>query len=478
LAIYHCRIQIISRGKDPKSAVAAAAYRSGETIRNNYDGVTHNYTKKKGVVHTEIMLPEQAPPEYKDRAVLWNAVEQIEKSKNSQLARELEIALPRELSAEKNIALVQEYAKHTFVEQGMCADIAVHDKGDGNPHAHIMLTLRPFEPDGSWGAKSKKEYILDKNGERIKLKSGEYKSRKINAVNWNEQTKAEEWRSAWADYVNRFLESESIAERVDHRSYERQGIDQIPTIHMGAAATAMERRGIRTERGDRNRLINEINLTNRHIRQLRARLNKLINWSADEAVTTAPITLHDIISEILSRGGNKITNLKNASQILIFLQNNGLYYMSDLQAKIGDMYKQQDGLRAELKPVERRLKTLDTHIEQAEYHREFKAVYKKYKEQKPKKQAAFREAHHREITLYEAAEKYFKQHLNGRTEIPLKAWKSERVKLTAEKEKIYRDYNALKDETRKVEQIKKSVENILREDGRESAPVRKHGVEL
>ena len=134
MAIYHLHIKIAaSRGKG-KSAVSAAAYRSGEKIKSDYDGNTHDYTRKGGVVHTEIMLPEHAPPEYADRSVLWNAVEKVEKAKNAQLAREVEVALPKELSAEKNIALVREYVKHNFVEKGMCADIAIHDKGDGKTH--------------------------------------------------------------------------------------------------------------------------------------------------------------------------------------------------------------------------------------------------------------------------------------------------------------------------------------------------------
>ena len=166
MAIYHCGIKIISRGKG-KSAVAAAAYRSGETITNEYDGVTHDYTRKRGIVHTEILLPDNAPAEYSDRAVLWNAVEKIEKAKNSQLAREIEIALPVELSLLQNKSLVREYVKKHFVEQGMCADIAIHDTDSGNPHAHIMLTMRPFTEEKTWGDKQKKEYILDPQGEKI-----------------------------------------------------------------------------------------------------------------------------------------------------------------------------------------------------------------------------------------------------------------------------------------------------------------------
>ena len=132
----------------------AAAYRAGETITNVYDGITHDYTRKGGIVHTEILLPDNAPAEYADRAILWNAVEKIEKAKNSQLAREIEIALPVELTREQSVSLVREYVNQHFVKAGMCSDFAIHDTGSGNPHAHIMLTMRPFEQSGGlWNCK-------------------------------------------------------------------------------------------------------------------------------------------------------------------------------------------------------------------------------------------------------------------------------------------------------------------------------------
>ncbi len=167
------------------SAVGACAYRSGEVLKNEYDGITHDFTRKRGIVHTEILLPPHAPPDFADRSTLWNSVEKIEKSKNSQLAREIEVALPIELDREQQIQLVRDYVQKNFVSVGMCADIAIHDKKTGNPHAHIMLTMRPLEQSGEWGAKSKKEYILDKNGQRIALKNGSFKSRKIDTVDWN-----------------------------------------------------------------------------------------------------------------------------------------------------------------------------------------------------------------------------------------------------------------------------------------------------
>ena len=197
IAIYHCSIKIISRGQG-KSAVAAAAYRSGEKITNEWDGETHDYTRKGGVVHSEIMLPPHAPPSFSDRSTLWNSVEEIEKSKDAQLAREVEIALPVELSREEQTRLVRDYCSSQFVSKGMCADFNIHDTVSGNPHAHIMLTMRPLDEKGIWTAKSKKEYDLDENGERIRLPSGRYKSHKVDLVDWNSQENAEVWRAAWA----------------------------------------------------------------------------------------------------------------------------------------------------------------------------------------------------------------------------------------------------------------------------------------
>ena len=164
----------MSRGKG-KSAVAAAAYRSGEKLTNEWDGMTHDYTRKGGVVHTEIMLPPHAPPSFSDRSTLWNSVELYEKAGNAQLAREIDAALPIELSREEQIRLVREYCSSQFVSRGMCVDFAIHDTDSGNPHCHIMLTMRPLDGRGAWAAKSKKEYDLDENGERIRLPSGRYK---------------------------------------------------------------------------------------------------------------------------------------------------------------------------------------------------------------------------------------------------------------------------------------------------------------
>lgn len=259
MAIYHCHCKIISRGQG-RSAVGAAAYRSGEKLYNEYDGIEHDYTKKGGVVYSEIMLCENAPKEYQDRQTLWNAVEQIEKSSKAQLAREYEVALPVELSREEQIKLVRDFAKENFVDNGMCVDFSIHDKEDGNPHAHIMLTTRPIEQDNSWGVKQRKEYILDKNGQKqYDKKKQTYKCKTVKTTNWDSKEFLQRSRESWAEKVNQELEKKNLPQRIDHRSFKEQGIEKIPTQHIGVSANAMEKRGIESQRGNENREIKKAN---------------------------------------------------------------------------------------------------------------------------------------------------------------------------------------------------------------------------
>ena len=160
MALYRCSFQNITRSEG-RSAVAAAAYRAGEKVTNEWDGVTHDFTKKQGVMHTEILLPPEAPAEYKIRSRLWNAVEASEKSSRARLCRECLLALPVELSREQQIQLVHDYVEQNFVALGMCADVAIHDphkSGQSNPHAHILLTVRPISATGEWEPKTQVEY--------------------------------------------------------------------------------------------------------------------------------------------------------------------------------------------------------------------------------------------------------------------------------------------------------------------------------
>ena len=291
MAIFHLSVKMISRGKG-KSAVAAAAYRSGEKITNEYNGITHDYTRKRGVVMTSILLPDNAPIEYYSRSKLWNAVEKIEKAKNAQLAREVEVSIPKELDFLEGYHLVTEFCQKNFIEKGMVADICFHDKGDDNPHAHIMLTVRPFNKDRNWGSKQKKVYILDENGEKIyDREKRQYKCKSIPTTDWNDRGNAEKWRKSWAELGNTYLQQAGREERIDHRSYERQGLDILPTQHLGTAASQMENKNIKTERGEVNRHIRIVNQTirfyNEEIAKLKEEAKQFVQSVKDKVIKVA-----------------------------------------------------------------------------------------------------------------------------------------------------------------------------------------------
>src|SRR5699024_448109 len=258
-----------------QSALASAVYQSGERLFSEYDQKQKYYSHKSEIVHTEIMLPPHAPSEYADRNTLWNAAEAVEKQWNSQLARRIVLAIPREIPRSQHADLIRDYCREFFVSKGMIADFAIHDKGDGNPHAHVLLTMRAMDENGKWLPKARKVYDLDESGERIRLPSGNWKSHKENTVDWNERKYGMVWRMGWQDIQNKYLEANNRPERVDLRSYEAQGIDQIPTVHMDPAVTAMERRGIQTDIGNLNR---EIRKTNSIMQSIKQMIRNLRNW--------------------------------------------------------------------------------------------------------------------------------------------------------------------------------------------------------
>ena len=291
MAIFHLSVKIISRSKG-QSAIASAAYRSGDKLHDERYDENQDYTNKRFIEHSEIQLPENAPQKYLDRATLWNSVEKAEKAKNAQLAREVELALPRELSAEQRIKLVHDYVQKNFVNQGMIADWSIHnpqpDKDNpnkpANPHAHIMLTMRSLRSNGSWAPKQKSTYVLDKNGQKVPAIDSKTGKQKIGARgrkmwkrttvaynHWNDPQNVEKWREAWSKEVNQYLAPEK---RIDHRSYKRQGKEQIPTIHEGYIARKMEREATgSSERVSFNQIVKYIN---EELKSLREQIKGII----------------------------------------------------------------------------------------------------------------------------------------------------------------------------------------------------------
>ena len=318
MAIYHLEAKIVSRGTG-RSAVAAAAYLSCSRMLNEYDGVQHDYTRKQGLGWRQVFLPATAPAEWQDRETLWNAVEETETAKDSRLAREFVAALPIELSREKQIQLLQDFIKEQFVADGMCADAAIHDPypPGHNPHAHILLTVRPLDEKGKWQYKTEKEYLCVKGGEERGFTAAEFKqaqadgwekqyqykvgkkkvymapsaaqaqgyervskypkSTKYGRQNpiserWNSEEQLVQWCKAWADAANRYLERYGHEERIDHRSHAERGLDERPTIHEGVVARSLERQGVISDRCEINR---QIKADNALLRELKAEIKKL-----------------------------------------------------------------------------------------------------------------------------------------------------------------------------------------------------------
>lgn len=301
MAIFYMRTSIV-RASSGKSAVASAAYQAAEELHNEKLDRTFSYSRKEEVIHSEIMLPDNAPESFHDRATLWNAVEAKESKSNSRYARQFVIATPREWSEAETIERAREFIQTALVDKGMCVDWAFHMK-DGNPHIHIMATVRGFNPDGSWATMERKEYALDENGERIPEidpKTGEQKIRKrtrngvtsceriwkrvtVQANNWNKREFLHEVKRAWADQCNRYLPPE---QQIDWRSYRDQGINQIPMVHEGPGARAAMQQGIMLDAVRENQERRQLNAALARMEQLildarkllEALQQKLIKW--------------------------------------------------------------------------------------------------------------------------------------------------------------------------------------------------------
>ena len=284
--------KIISRGKG-QSCMASCAYYSGEKKYSEYECCwKYPHSSPARVKWVEVMLPSNAPRAYADPQTLWNAVDAAETSVNAQTARSILFALPRELTDEQNLTLVRNFCQKEFVDKGMVCNFFYHDKGDGNPHVHIMLTLRAMDENGKWLPKSKNVYALDENGNRIRTPNGSWKRVKVNTVDWNERKYGEIWRQDWAAAQNAALEAAGRMERVDMRSLERQGVeDRLPQKHLGPTASALERKGVSTTRGERNRQIIHVNSL---IKALQRTVAALTEWLHS---ITETLRQHEMISD-------------------------------------------------------------------------------------------------------------------------------------------------------------------------------------
>ncbi|ERK67185.1 MobA/MobL family protein [Leptotrichia sp. oral taxon 215 str. W9775] len=491
---FHFSVNIISRGKG-KSAVASAAYISGEKIKNEWDGVTHDYTRKQGVISKEIFLPDHAPKEYKDRKTLWNSVELFEKNSNAQLARNFIISLPKELSIEENKKMIEEYIQTNFVKEGMIVDLAIHDEsreGNQNIHAHIMTIVRPINEDGTWGQKSKKEYILDEKGEKILNKNGKPKTRKVELTTWNDKVNVEKWRENFSDLCNKYLERAGAEKRVDHRSFKRQGIKQIPTIHLGASASAMERKGIRTEKGDINR---EIKKQNELLKNIGNEIKKITSWLVgfkdklkesykeykDQSKKqieneSGLFNLYEYLSfyqemqennraelSFYGKRNKAIYNLKRYASGINYLRENKIKTISDLQGHINTLRSKNSEIYKTIKENSQKIEDLNKCLAYAKTVRKTKATYQEYESKKIFKESFYKN-NQKEIDQHIRARNLIEK-ISGKKNLREKEWLGEIKNLEDEISKLNTESEKIRERYKEINHIKYAVEAVNKEYG-------------
>ena len=491
---FHFSVNIISRGKG-KSAVASAAYISGEKIKNEWDGVTHDYTRKQGVISKEIFLPDHAPKEYKDRKTLWNSVELFEKNSNAQLARNFIISLPKELSIEENKKMIEEYIQTNFVKEGMIVDLAIHDEsreGNQNIHAHIMTIVRPINEDGTWGQKSKKEYILDEKGEKILNKNGKPKTRKVELTTWNDKVNVEKWRENFSDLCNKYLERAGAEKRVDHRSFKRQGIKQIPTIHLGASASAMERKGIRTEKGDINR---EIKKQNELLKNIDNEIKKITSWLVgfkdklkesykeykDQSKKqieneSGLFNLYEYLSfyqemqennraelSFYGKRNKAIYNLKRYASGINYLRENKIKTISDLQGHINTLRSKNSEIYKTIKENSQKIEDLNKCLAYAKTVRKTKATYQEYESKKIFKESFYKN-NQKEIDQHIRARNLIEK-ISGKKNLREKEGLGEIKNLEDEISKLNTESEKIRERYKEINHIKYAVEAVNKEYG-------------
>ena len=464
IAIYHCSIKIVSRGKG-KSAVAAAAYRAGEKLTNEWDGLTHDYTRKGGVVHSEIMLPPHAPPSFSDRSILWNSVEQIEKSNNSQLAREIEIALPVELSREEQTRLVREYCSSQFVSKGMC-------HREGLYQIDLLNGSKNRVTDREYWAQKKGQAALDK--QNAPMIAGGITPR---------QTKFE-------------TNKEKLRQTIRKALATAASFDEFSSLLLREGVTVKESRGrLSYLTPDRTKPITARKLGDDFDRTavlavLEQNAARAIEKAAAipeypwqekrgiqpaKAPQTAPkqdgvqrlVDIEQKMAEGKGRGYErwaKIHNLKQAAKTLSVYQQYGFTSPEQLEAAVDTAYAEMRQTSGELKALETKLQGKKELQRQVLAYAKTKPARDGLKAQKSEKaRAAYRQAHESDFIIADAAARYFKAH--GITKLPArKALQAEIEQLISEKDGLYNTYHEQKQRFKELQTVKRNIDQILRRD--------------
>ncbi len=395
--------------------MASAAYRAGEKLHSEYYGEDSDYTNKGGVIYTEILLPPHAPREYADRETLWNAVEKAEKGKKAQLAYSFDISFQNEFSQEENIALARQFLTEHFVSRGMVVDFAVHEPekeegGINNPHFHFLCPIRPIEQSGKWGLKQRREYVLDENSNRIPDGKGDYVFNAVPTTDWGSADTLEFWREQWAVMCNAKFEEKGLDVRIDHRSYERQGVELLPTRHEGPTVRAMEKKGIKTEKGEFNRWIRA---TNAFIRNLRKNLSALLETIKEikaelDKPQSDPVIIplqryFDMRNAKAYSQKAKVSNLKELNAMVNYLKAHEIYTIEDLESRVSTLRDTVDELKATMDKETTRMKEIRKVPEYLSILKELKPIVDGLQKIKfDKAKAKYEVEHEKELKQYYA----------------------------------------------------------------------------
>ena len=473
MAIFHFTVTQTKRSKG-QSAIASAAYRSGERLYSEYYGEYSDYTRKGGVICSDILLPPHAPKEYADRQTLWNAVEKAERGKTAQLAYSFEISLQNEFSLDENIALARKFLLEQFVSRGMTVDVSFHEKehedgGTPNPHFHFLCPIRPIEQDGKWGLKQRRVYALDEDGNRIRDQNGEFVFNAVPTTDWGSPETLEHWRQTWAEMCNAKFAEKGLDVRIDHRSYERQGVELLPTVHEGATVRAMEKKGIRTEKGEFNRWIRA---TNAVIRDIKKKITSLIGWIADMKAELAKPQTPDLVSLLnayytqrktgaYSQKG-KISNLKEMNETFNYLRANGIYTLEDLESRVNEHSSTTESLKKTLDGQTARMKEIKRLYDYSATFQSLKPVYdglQKIKFEKPR--AKYKAEHADELKMfYTARRKLTEEFPDGK--VDMKKLSAEYDRLEQEHSTTYGKFKTVRDDLHRLWKVKSCVDTAAR----------------
>ena len=462
--------------------MSAAAYQSGDKLYSEYEHEWKSGDHLERIVHKEILLPPNAPEKYRDRATLWNAVDASEPKSTAQTARRIIMALPKELTQEQNIELIRNYCQTSFVDRGMIADFAVHDDEEGNPHAHVLLTMRSLNEQGEWNPKTRTEYVLDENGERIQTANGKYKRRCISWDGWNDRGNCEIWRHEWEVMQNAALEKAGREERIDMRSFERQGIELAPTVHLGPAAFALEKKGIHTELGDHNRAVKIINALFTAIRNklkaLREWLTELTEIISDHEKLESPGD-YPLLSVLMAyydlrekerwdwnygaRNKGGINDLKEKASVFTFLRENDIYSLNDFGRLLNSTSSKIREMESAKKTKEQRIRDIDAIIDAVKKLKELNPIQEKYdsiffKGAKEK----YGKEHESELNQIKKASRLLHK-LNVTLPINSKTLRAESAQLRAEVEALLPELESVKAELDKQMKIRSHVRKVLPE---------------